>query len=227
VWDVLFPKKCVECGSEGGYLCDKCMGRAGRAELICPECGRRSFGGMVHENCRTKYSLDGLVIVWEYDNAIKKAIAELKFQFVSDLVRDLVQESAAIIDSDDSLLTFRKKIAGSGWMGVPLHMVRERKRGYNQADLLAWGMAEKLGGKPIKGLVLRTRLTVPQVGLNKEKRMENVRGIFQINGKHGGVIPESVVVVDDVWTTGSTLREVGRILKAGGVRQVWGVAVAR
>ncbi|MCJ7502755.1 MAG: hypothetical protein MUP80_06825, partial [Acidobacteriia bacterium] len=116
---------------------------------------------------------------------------------------------------------------------VPLHSSRERERGFNQAELLAQGLARGLArareiGAPRleAGCLRRTRATAPQTGLSLRARQENVRGVFSV------VRPERVrervvVLVDDVMTTGATLSACAQALKAAGARAVLALTLAR
>lgn len=87
---------------------------------------------------------------------------------------------------------------------VPLHPRRRRKRGYNQAELLASELSN-LSGVPLKSALVRTRHTPPQVGRDMDQRLENVQGAFGLASDHGLSTGKRYVVVDDVRTTGATL----------------------
>jgi len=116
---------------------------------------------------------------------------------------------------------------------VPLHRLRERERGFNQAELLAWGLTRKVarqrGGHPPQvetNCVLRTRPTVPQTGLNLRARRENVCGVFTVV-KPEKIRDRVVVLVDDVMTTGATASACAGALKSGGTRTVLVLTLAR
>jgi ComF family protein len=108
---------------------------------------------------------------------------------------------------------------------VPLHAARHRQRGFNQADLLARELTRRLAlGKP-PGHLVRTRATPPQVGHDRLWRLENVRGAFAWLG--ADLAGQSLLVVDDVATTGATLEACASALRACGSGPVIGVSVAR
>jgi ComF family protein len=116
-------------------------------------------------------------------------------------------------------------LAAQWVLAVPLHQARLRQRGFNQAELLARELRRRLAlGRP-PGELVRTRATPPQVGHDRRWRQENVRGAFEWRGADLG--GRSLLVVDDVATTGATLEACAAALRAGGSGPVMGVSVAR
>jgi ComF family protein len=109
---------------------------------------------------------------------------------------------------------------------VPLHPRRVRERGFNQAALMAGPVANRLRVRVNHGIVKRVRWTSPQVGLTKPQREMNLRGAFRV-GDRRGVAEKRWLLVDDVYTTGSTLREVSRVLKRAGASEVHVLTFAR
>lgn len=108
---------------------------------------------------------------------------------------------------------------------VPLHPTRQRKRGYNQAALLARELSRHLGRPVAEEVLIRTRATAPQVGLGVQERQENVRGAFQV--RNNSLAGKRVLLVDDVCTTGSTLEAGSDALHRGGVSSVWAYTLTR
>ena len=107
---------------------------------------------------------------------------------------------------------------------IPLYWLRRLWRGFNQSEVLGILMAKKLGVDLRTDLIRRVRKTKPQVELKGKKRKENVAGAFRINK---AVLPFAIILFDDVWTTGTTLRTCGATLKRAGVKFVWGMTLAR
>lgn len=100
-------------------------------------------------------------------------------------------------------------------LSIPLHTKKQKQRGYNQSDLLAEGFS-KATGIPWSGTLLqRTRYTATQTGKTKTQRRENVQGVFSVKE---GSVPTSVILIDDVLTTGATLEECARTLLAAGCK---------
>jgi ComF family protein len=116
---------------------------------------------------------------------------------------------------------------------VPLHASRKRQRGFNQAELLARGLVRRLrkeqrlhGLQLVAGSLRRTRATVPQVGLSVSARRENVSGVFSVR-RPEVVCNRTVVVIDDVMTTGATLSACAAALKRAGASRVLALSLAR
>jgi ComF family protein len=113
----------------------------------------------------------------------------------------------------------RETFTGGLIIPVPLHRSRQRQRGYNQAELIAARL-----GRPMNTRLLRRRKNTPsQTGLSRNERKRNLAAAFEMRGKVGG----NVIVVDDVYTTGSTMNEIARTLKRAGAERVEVLTVAR
>jgi len=108
---------------------------------------------------------------------------------------------------------------------VPLHPSRLRQRGYNQSALLGRELSHRTGLPIVETVLERIAPTRPQVGLSTEERADNVRNAF--NCVEPGLLGARVLLVDDVWTTGATMRACGQALLLGGVQAVWGLTLAR
>ena len=107
---------------------------------------------------------------------------------------------------------------------VPLHPRRLRSRGYNQSALLAKELSKKLGLDMNQSLLIRPKNNQPQVSASRDERRENVQGSFRCDGRADG---RTVILVDDVATTGSTLSACAAVLKSAGASSVWCLVLAR
>ncbi|MHB1050878.1 MAG: ComF family protein [Bacteroidota bacterium] len=104
---------------------------------------------------------------------------------------------------------------------VPLNKRKERERGYNQSDFIARGVAHVLGLPVLPTAVKRVKYTVTQTHLNADQRKENIADAFIVHPKYTGRIKDaSVMIVDDIITTGSTIQELGRVLKENGALKI-------
>jgi ComF family protein len=108
---------------------------------------------------------------------------------------------------------------------VPLHRSRERERGFNQAYILAKVLSRRYGVPILKGVLGRIRPTPPQTGKRRE-RMRNVRGAFQVHYPER-IRGQSILLIDDVYTTGATVNECAKVLMKAGARAVWVYTLAR
>lgn len=152
-----------------------------------------------------------------YDGPIELAIHRFKYQGWRRLAEPL-----ALLLAERLVI---EGLAASVVLAVPLHRERLRERGFNQSELLARELHARLTLEPAPGRLVRTRATPPQVGHDRLWRQENVRGAFAWVG--APLEGRSVMVVDDVATTGATLEACAVALKLGGSGPVIGAAVAR
>jgi ComF family protein len=109
---------------------------------------------------------------------------------------------------------------------VPLEKKRLRWRGFNQSEEIGKELAKFLKINLLSNVLYKTRATSPQIELNAEARKANVRGVFSVENKEK-IAGRKILLIDDVYTTGSTMNECARILREAGAKEVWGVAVAR
>lgn len=220
--DLLFPKKCFGCNKSGIFLCKACAGLLPRAKNVCPYCGYFSFRGRTHPSCVKKLGIDGIYSVWDYSGIAKDLILSLKYRFAYALAKDL---SLAFVDLLQKEKFNPRKILISP---VPLHKNRERWRGFNHARILCGKIAEKMSWDFVPCLITRTKSSQPQVGLRGDQRKKNVKGVFAMNHAYQSLITshQSLIIFDDVFTTGSTLKEIAKILKKAGVKKVWGLTLA-
>lgn len=185
---------------------------------------------MVHPVCRRKYGLDGLWSLGLYQDSLKSAVGQLKYRWVKDLAEVLVDITLDYwVRCQPFLLDEIKKSKGLNWVvvPVPLHPRRRRERGFNQAEFLSWLLAEKLGLEYREALK-RIRYTKPQVKLKSWDRRQNIKGAFSlISSMNNELQAINIILVDDVWTTGSTLKECCFVLKKAGAKKVWALTLAR
>ncbi|MBI3485959.1 ComF family protein [Candidatus Daviesbacteria bacterium] len=225
--DFLFPKRCVGCKIVGTYFCKDCILEIAQTELVCPFCERASIGGVVHPGCKRRFGLDGLWSLGIYQNPLREAIKKLKYKWVKELALDLVNLTLDYwARYQPYFFELIKKDQGKNWLivPVPLHFTRQNWRGFNQAALLSKLFAAKMGLEYQEALK-RVRSTKPQVGQLSFDRRQNIKGAFALTGQ--SIKGVNVLLVDDVWTTGSTLKECCYVLKRGGAKQVRAITLAR
>lgn len=232
--DFVFPKKCVGCSKFGDYFCAECKSKIDYLEKpVCPVCQRQAVGGRTHFGCRTRYTLDGLVVATRYRDPVKVAVKKVKYKWVYDIEKVLVDLVASQIwkfDIPEELML----------APVPLHKKRKNWRGFNQAEILAKTLAKKFGVS-YADLLIRIRETKTQVGLSRDDRKKNVKGAFalisirhpelarpEFHRKDSGpfLTDQNIMLIDDVYTSGATMAECAKVLKKAGAKSVWGMAVA-
>jgi competence protein ComFC len=200
--DFIYPKTCLGCGKSGQYICVACI------KLLPTLIGH----GLVK----------GTNSIWPYGGVIRKAILALKYKYVYDIASELAE---LIVEVIKNINFFPENIILTP---VPLHPSRENYRGFNQAGEVGKLVAKKLGWQYVPDLLIRKIATASQTTLNAEKRMENIRGAFIPNTKyHLHDTGYSVVIFDDVLTTGSTINEARRVLLAAGFPKVFGLTIAK
>jgi ComF family protein len=148
---------------------------------------------------------------------LQEAIKALKYDFIGELADPL-----------GSLLALRLH---AFWakkqveiVSIPLHRRRLAERGFNQSELLAHSIARRLG-LPVNTGLMRLKNNPPQVELSSAARRKNMAGVFAWRGD--SLKGQTVLLVDDVATTGTTLDEAARVLRKAGARIIWGAVVAK
>ena len=227
--DFLFPRRCFNCRKTGSYFCSACLQLIKEPRNpICPTCFRRSLLGSTHAGCLRPYSLDGLVSVFTYEGIIKKAIKNLKYRFITDLAWELTNLTVSWLKKGENRFW---PGFGKTWilLPIPLHPQRKRWRGFNQAELLGKMIVQQTNWRYYDDILIRSRFTHPQVEIkDKKKRLANVKGAFKINHESRLTINGSrIILFDDVWTTGSTIKEAAKVLKRQKASRVWALTIAR
>lgn len=216
--DVVFPPQCGGCGARGVWLCSACRAALRPVpEPLCPRCGRSlpgSLGPCVHPaDWPAGLTVRGLFV---FEGPILESIHCYKYRDeharAGSLAALLLE--GAVLDRDAFDLVAH----------VPLHPSRRRARGYDQAQLLARQVGRALSLPVAEGLH-RVMYARPQVGLDYEARQENVRGAFAWRG--APLAGARVLLIDDVLTTGATLRAAAEPLLEAGASSVAGLALAR
>jgi ComF family protein len=148
---------------------------------------------------------------------ICKLIQGLKYKKLSDEQKFIVDLVANRLD--------RNELRDFVVTAVPLHFSRRMSRGFNQSKLLGEGLEGRLNLLYKDKLLYRPSKTISQVELDKLQRGKNVRGAFKIYDK-AAVAGPKILLVDDVVTTGATVKECAKVLKRGGAKEVWALALA-
>jgi competence protein ComFC len=226
--DLFFPKFCVGCGREGEFVCGDCSLFLSEASFICPSCEKGSYLGERHYKCKKRGFPEGLVNLWDYEGVARKGIHQAKYDYyIAETLNDLMDRFFIRLgDNKSRMSSFLNFLYQEDTViaFVPAYKLRVNIKGFNQSEVIARDLGEKTG-KEVVDLLEKQKKNVSQTNLNREERKENVKGVFKV--KDGVDTPSRVVLVDDVWTSGATMRECCRVLKKGGVKEVWGFTLAK
>lgn len=221
--DFVFPKVCQGCSQEGSYLCILCQDKIQIPQERCLFCSKPSLLGRIHADCRSgEFFLEGILVAADYQNqATRNLIWHLKYHSVQAIAEILATLMADYFVQHELLDYF----AASAVIPVPLHKKRLRARGFNQAEVLAKLLADKLGFQYLP-ILEKTKPSKRQVDLERGQRLENVQGLFWAPALPS-LGERKIILVDDVAATGATLNECAKVLKKQEVSEVWGLVVAR
>jgi ComF family protein len=213
ILDVLLPPACAGCGSAGALLCASCIHRLRTASdpgvrFVAPD-----------PSVAIGQDLALAVAAFAFEGPIRRALARLKYEGAWRLAWPLARAAMPVLR--DIL-----EVAGRApLVPVPIHRGRLRARGYNQAELLARELTSSMR-LPLADLLERVRPTTKQHRLDRAARLANLRDAFAVRATVRSV-PPVVIVVDDIVTTTATLEACASVLRAAGVSDVYGFALAR
>lgn len=221
--DLLFPKFCLGCGFLGCYICSRCQKKLSYLNFDrCLYCDKKSLFGFTHVACFRKNGVDGTISIFAYNDFLKKIIKSIKY----DRVKELWDELSLIIPPDQLLkLGLYKKLNDRFFIQpIPLHPKKITARGFNQAKIMT-EYFQKYLSFTIGDYLLRIKETKPQSYLKKDKdRLINLRGAFATKANVAG---KNIILVDDLQTSGATIKEAARTLKKRGANKVFALTLAK
>jgi competence protein ComFC len=217
--DWLFPPRCGGCGEAGSRWCDECQKKVPiLTGSLCGRCGRPNEGGGICFECRSNPPSFHALRAWAaFDFPIRQAIIRLKYKRdlgLGDILAVPLAQLAQSLDWPVDIVA-----------PVPSGRKRLRERGYNQVELIARPFSLAMGLDYCPKALKRKRETISQVGLSAIERQENVRDAFIADSNIVG--GKTILVMDDVSTTGSTLSSCSDALFRAGVKDVFALTVAR
>ena len=216
--ELLLPQRCVVCGRFGAALHPTCMDALpGAPAPRCDVCWA-PLASAAFDRCERCAEAPGAVVAlrapYRFTGPVRRAVLEAKFRGVTQLLEPLAGAAAGVAPRDWEL---------DAVIAVPLHPRRARRRGYDQAELIARTVARRLELPLATAVLRRRRATPPQAGLGGGERATNLRDAFVA----AGTPPRAVLLVDDVTTTGSTFEAAAQALRAAGTERVYALALAR
>lgn len=204
---IVFPKKCLLCGDIFDViLCERCRVKLESNILF-------SYHDFSSEPVTT--ALDGLFVLYENTMEVRSLIHALKYEYITEVAPFFIKnlDLSLLPSSFDCIIS------------MPLHRRRFCERGFNQSDSFAKLISDKIGIPVMRDFLYRSRATKQQALLDREERFLNMKDSFSIgiNKK----IPKSVLLCDDVYTTGATMESAAKVLKESGVKYIVGCVLTR
>ncbi len=218
--DFIFPKFCVGCGKHGDFICAKCVLHLVRIHgPLCPQCGRPQTSDILCPGCVSwSAAIDGLRAPFRFEGTIRQAVHDLKYRNIRALAKPL---SGLLYD-----YLAAQPIPADVLVPVPLHSKRLKERGDNQSALLAKYLGKMMGIPVVSDRLVRAKYTLPQVKTSSVvERLTNVAGAFACKGSAFREL--SVLLIDDVATSGATINAAATALKSAGAVTVWGLTLAK
>lgn len=215
ILDLLFPKFCFLCKREGSYLCRDCLATF-------------EISGF-HQKHKTQY-LSDLYYPSNYQNHfIKKLIQNFKYE---PFIKELAQPLSSLIIEHFQLMENQPNFKDFILVPIPLDKKRLKWRGFNQAEEIAKELSKFFKIPLFNNILIKIKGTLPQVDLSEKERRENVKNNFLVKNKNL-IQNKKILLIDDVYTTGSTMEECARVLKqptedgCPGAKEIIGIVVAR
>lgn len=221
----LFPRRCPVCHDivlpKGELICPGCVSRLHFVKApFCCKCGKEIAGGLseyCYDCSRHHRSFEYGRALVSYTETARDSMVKIKYKNKREYLDFYIE---AIVLRYGKVITNMKADA---LVPVPVHPSRLRARGFNQAGILAEGVGRRLGIPVRQDLLFRTRKTAPQKNLTPQERLKNLEQAFGV----GELPPDirSVILADDIYTTGSTVEACARVLKKAGVKHVYFITI--
>jgi len=213
----LAPHDCIFCGNEGNVACAACMTDVvDEAVYACHVCSLPTVTGQACVDCRSKTSLEAIFALGLHEAELRRLVAELKFAHARQVARDVAFSLAdllPVMEHGTVVVTY-----------LPTSYTRARERGFDQAELLARAVAEQRHLSFNR--LLHRHGDARQVGSRRTDRFDQARTMF--SARSGPLLAgKTVILVDDVVTTGASMEAAGNVLRAAGAECVFGLALAR
>ncbi len=225
--DIVYPRECLLCdariaGQPVRAVCLSCgQGLAWQQASLCHHCGQpRDKGASCPCSAEEKFAFDSVWSFGPYQGNLKKLVHAFKFQKNKAVGRDLAQ---FLLRSETLGEIFR---SAQGIVPVPMHPLKEKDRGYNQAGVLAKELAGAAGLPCFGHALVKSQTSLPQVELGRDARWQNLSGTFAI-GASNAIGRRDLILVDDVMTTGATAHHCAQLLRLSGARHIAVVVLAR
>ena len=225
--EIFFPQKCIICQKDGEIFCDDCMHLSDISnQQYCPFCSLPQISKNGARCAKHKKYLDGLYCPCDYKNKIINTAIK-KFKYEPGL-KELAMPLAKIIDMHlDYISKNKNDFSEFILIPVPISKQKMKTREFNQSAELAKELA-KIFKIPVYNTLQRAKNTAPQAQLNRNDRLKNIENAFLIDKNKIDIVKnKDILLIDDIFTTGSTCEECAKILKTAGAKSVWAMTIAR
>lgn len=229
--DLLYPPDiyCISCGSmidgtRDYALCDSCMEKLHwLGNRTCEKCGKileEHYKGRICYDCSAfEHDFDRGFTCVQYGLYERGILMDYKYKgksYIGKKLGDILYDRMSLEEAEYDLI-----------VPVPIHRKKQNQRGYNQAAVMARRFARRCGKPCASELLKRTRQTAPMKGLGAFERHENLRGALKVSASNGYKIEGShILLIDDIYTTGSTLDECSRVLRRAGAEKIYALTFA-
>jgi len=228
--DWIYPPKCVACriifdpvhNKPRPWLCDNCRPLLTLVPMpVCPKCGHpRNFGDTPASHfshsclsCQTRqFHFKSHRACYIYSDVIRDMIHDIKFRSQRHIAQGLGHLLAEAFQDAD--------ITADYILPVPLHPSKKRSRGFNQATILSRPLSVSLGIPLVEKMIKRIKKTLPQSGLSVPSREQNLSQAFTYSGKKYSAANKSILIIDDIFTSGATMNTCAKLLIEHGAREV-------
>ena len=227
ILDYISPKKCYSCLKEGHYICPTCLTYFQNFDSLCYVCKWKSDNFQIHQKCKKaswEPYFDKVIILYHYkSNPLKKLLHDAKYYKIKSIYDDFtillsqkLKQNYDISKQENFLISC-----------PPMHWRRKLYRWYNQSEYLWKLLWNSLNLDTNFKLLKKRKYTVHQSHLSKTEREKNLDQAFVFNSKfHEQVEGKSIIIIDDVVSTGSTISECSKVLKQNGAQEVIALIIA-
>ncbi len=203
VLKLIFPEDCICCGSffcpdENYGICNKCFDK---------------FVVFDEEICKKNFEDNNGFSMFLYTQEIKEIIHKFKYDDYGSYARLMGKKMG-------EFFVERNLVSVDYIIPVPIHRKRRAERGFNQSEIMAKEISKFSKIPILNRTLIRIKNTEPQFGLNKEKRIKNIENAFSV-AKPEKIVGKDIILIDDIYTTGTTLKECKRVLENAGANNIY------
>lgn len=233
ILDVLFPKTCLVCAKEGASICHACVALLEPLSFsLCPGCSKKTIAGVIDKSCRNNgVRISHFFTALPYKNIYVKSLIQ-QAKYPPHYAKELLEDGTKILiqflwlQKFDELISTNLKTQKTIIIPVPLHQTKLRNRSFNQAEVIANIISSQFS-IPLKAdALIRNRKTESQTKMKTLERGLNILNAFAVRTPDT-VRGKTIILLDDVYTSGSTMNECARVLRMAGAKQIWGMTLAR